>query len=342
MSELLAAVRCAQALRPVAASALSPFVVVGATAQPALVGWVHAESAFVSALTRASPLFELQQDGGTGLATTLVCSFPGSIATKEERSAAVAPALKALRQDGLVPGWRDELYPCSPLGSVADLHTLALVLLPAPEGALFDLERAAATRLGIAQFGVHANVFSRAPDGTPSVWVARRSPTKQTWPDHYDQCVAGGLAAGEDVALCAERECAEEASIDVHRDAVVPLRAVSFVSHARLDDSRATAHGLPGVWLEYNYIYDVEVDASYVPAAADGEVASFERVAVDELRHRLAVVAGDCDAQGTEFPLFTPAALLANVDFLCRHGCISPTSEGAGAYAELQSLLRFR
>ena len=303
-------------------------------------GWVHAESAFVSALTRVSPLFELQQ----GDAPVLVCSFPGSMATKEERSAAVAPALEALRQDGLVPGWRDELYPCTPLaeGSVADFHPrLALPLLPVPEGALFELERAVATRLGIAQFGVHVNVFSRAADGTPSVWVARRSPTKQTWPDHYDQCVAGGLAAGEDVALCAERECAEEASIDVDRDAVAPLRATSFVSYARLDDARATTHGLPGVWLDYNYIFDVEVDASFVPTAADGEVASFERVDADALRRRLAVAEGDRGAQGAELPHFTPAALLANVDFLCRHGCISP-SEGAGAYAEIQSLLRFR
>lgn len=215
------------------------------------------------------------------------------------------------------------------------------MLSPAPDAALFSLERAAAARLGLAQFGVHVNVFSRGADGSPSVWVARRSPTKQTWPDHYDQCVAGGLTSGEDVTLCAERECAEEASIDVKCDIVGPLRPTSLISYSCLNDARATPHNLPGVWLDYNYIYDVEVAPDFVPRAADGEVASFERVGVAELRCRLAVAEGERGADGAELPLFTPAAVLTNVDFLCRHGYITP-ADGLGEYAEMQSLLRFR
>lgn len=83
------------------------------------------------------------------------------------------------------------------------------------------------------------NIYS-GDDGAAEtrIWVARRSAAKQTWPDHLDQCVAGGLASGEDVARCAARECMEEASIDLERDTVVPaLRPVGVISYARLDDA---------------------------------------------------------------------------------------------------------
>ena len=59
------------------------------------------------------------------------------------------------------------------------------------------VERACATHLGVAQFGVHVNVLSGPPNQQPThMWIAKRAPDKPTWPGMWDNCVGGGLAAG--------------------------------------------------------------------------------------------------------------------------------------------------
>ena len=105
--------------------------------------------------------------------------------------------------------------------------------------------------------------------------------------------------------------------------------------------SATPLHELDGLWLDFNYMFDVEVRSDFVPTAADGEVASFEALSVDELRERLARGSAEGAAHSLEEPHFTPSAMLANVDFLCRHGFISPV-EGMAEYIELQSLLQMR
>ena len=157
------------------ASSLVPFIV-ECGLENHLAGWVHEESDFVAALVAASPLFTLERHHTKykrrGKPTAaLVCSFARD-ATMEDRCAAVAPVLAQLHSNGLVPGWRDELYPCAPLvdtftptpnkgGSHDDYRHAALHASPASSAALFSFERAAATRFGVAQFGVHVNVWSR-------------------------------------------------------------------------------------------------------------------------------------------------------------------------------------
>ena len=44
--------------------------------------------------------------------------------------------------------------------------------------------------LGTVQYGVHVNGYYTDDSGNISgMWVARRSPTKQTWPGKLDQIV---------------------------------------------------------------------------------------------------------------------------------------------------------
>lgn len=43
--------------------------------------------------------------------------------------------------------------------------------------------------LGTVQYGVHVNGYFTDQNGKLSMWVARRSPTKQTWPGKLDQIV---------------------------------------------------------------------------------------------------------------------------------------------------------
>ena len=44
--------------------------------------------------------------------------------------------------------------------------------------------------LGVTQYGVHVNGFYKSDDGGLHMWIAKRSPTKQTWPGKLDQLVS--------------------------------------------------------------------------------------------------------------------------------------------------------
>lgn len=107
---------------------------------------------------------------------TILCldPDPGSMA---ERTAAVAVTLGALRDQGHITGWRDELYPV-----VGARFSDAPALL---------VERAAAPMLGVKAYGVHMNGFVRKADGM-YLWVATRSDLKPTWPGKLDHIAAGG------------------------------------------------------------------------------------------------------------------------------------------------------
>ena len=82
---------------------------------------------------------------------------------------------------GLIAGWRNELYP-----AVQAFH----------DEPAFLIERAAAPYFGIKAYGVHINGYVTLPDGSKELWVARRSRSKPTWPGKLDHIVAGGQPHG--------------------------------------------------------------------------------------------------------------------------------------------------
>ena len=83
---------------------------------------------------------------------------------------------------GQVPelGWRNELYTVYPLNETPLKFSKKL----------FQIERALCKFLGVETYGVHVNCYSII-DGEIYIWVGRRSPTKSTFPNKIDQCVAG-------------------------------------------------------------------------------------------------------------------------------------------------------
>lgn len=107
--------------------------------------------------------------------------------TIESRTDAVMSVMKELKTQGIVTGWRDELYPVS-TGFYDEPKLL--------------VERAASSMLGILNYGVHINGLVKKQNlgednnWTEKMWVARRSPTKSTYPGMMDQIVAGGQPAG--------------------------------------------------------------------------------------------------------------------------------------------------
>ena len=143
----------------------------------------------------------------------------------ESRTAALASVMLALREKGVIKGWRDELFPVSRAFG---------------ETPLCLIERAAAVHMGVRAYGVHLKGFVSMRDGeeeegaegdegdegeqeggeerarrgagakgnergasssssgppvTTHLWVATRSASKPTWPGRLDHLVAGGQPA---------------------------------------------------------------------------------------------------------------------------------------------------
>jgi 8-oxo-dGTP pyrophosphatase MutT (NUDIX family) len=165
------------------------------------------------------------------------------------RTAQVERDLRSLERAGLVHGWRGERYP---------------VVNGWGEREAFQVERAAAPRLGTKAFGVHVNAWVRGREG-PLLWVAQRSQDRAHAPGKLDHLVAGGQPAGLTLAENLVKECAEEAGLP----ADLALRAVPAAPFGYLCT-------IPeGVRDDTLFVYDLEVPAAFEPRNVDGEVESF-------------------------------------------------------------------
>ncbi|WP_428416581.1 DUF4743 domain-containing protein [Methylibium sp.] len=228
----------------------------------------------LAALQAHAPWLEVQ-DGL--LSTTL---------RDEVLDAAFAVTHAALRECGLVTGWRDETYAIVPA-----YGTPALALI----------ERAAARFWGTLTFGAHANGYVAGPDGRPShLWIARRSPHKPTDPGKFDNLIGGGVPHGQTPFETLVREGWEEAGLaaDIVRRA----------TRGRVIDMQRTLPDCAGHGLqrEQLFVYDLALPAGLQPRNQDGEVASLQLLPVAEA---LALAAGEA---------MTVDAALATLDFALR------------------------
>lgn len=210
-----------------------------------------------------------------------------AIAIADARSAAMAEVLGDLRKAGRVPGWRDELYP---------------VTQSFGETPLLVMERAAAPLFGIVAYGVNLNGFV-GRGWEMKVWVARRSPTKSVDPNMLDLVVGGGQPLGLSPAENLLKECQEEAGIPAEiAVGALPVSIITLLIEAG-----------EGLRVGQQFNYDLELPDSFRPQNHDGEVAGFELIPVSELIHRL--------RSADEFMYDIALAL---IDFLIRHGFVSP------------------
>ena len=95
-----------------------------------------------------------------------------------DRTTAFAEVTEALRAQGGIKGWRDELLPVS-----ASFNC----------NIKLKIERAACPYFGIKAYGVHVNGFVRdkTSQEISNMWVATRAKDKSTWPGMLDNIVAG-------------------------------------------------------------------------------------------------------------------------------------------------------
>ncbi|CRG84360.1 putative protein YJR142W [Talaromyces islandicus] len=220
-------------------------------------------------------------------------------ATPEARTEIMSRLLAdAVRRDTfeVLKGWRHEMYP-----------------IYGPGGAyLLEMERSASPLFGIATYGVHMTGYVQDDEGV-KLWVARRSKTKQTYPGMLDNTAAGGMSTGEHPYACAIREAAEEASIpnDVFSERAKP---VGVITYFYVRDARAGGE-TDLLQPEIEYIYDIRLDPSHAIKPCDSEVEDFRLWTVDEVKQSLS---------GGEWK---PNCSMVIIDFLVRHGIITPDSE---------------
>ena len=133
-----------------------------------------------------------------------------------------------------------------------------------------------------------------------------------------DHLCAGQQPAGVSPMENVVKEAGEEAGVPP--ELAARARPVGTVSYRGLDEAGRLSHDLI-------FAYDMELPAGFVPTANGGEVESFELWSLDRVAQVVAAPA----------PLFKPNCNLVVIDFLVRHGFVTPELPG---YIELVSGLR--
>ncbi|PNY23817.1 Uncharacterized protein TCAP_06240 [Tolypocladium capitatum] len=186
--------------------------------------------------------------------------------------------------------------------------------------AFVQIERFAAPLFGIATRGAHLTCYVPTPQG-PRIWVARRSRSLFTYPGMLDSTVAGGVQAAHSPRDCILAEAAEEACL--------PPGLVAGGVRSAGAITLATRSARTGLFhAEVLYAYDLALPAHVVPRPGDGEVEAFTLMGCAEVRARMH--AGE----------FKPNVCAVMVDFLLRHGEVTPEAEAD--YVDVCARLRRR
>lgn len=200
-------------------------------------------------------------------------------------------------------GWRDERY------AVWSPEKKPYVLV----------ERSMAGPLGIITYGVHINGYFHTSDTNEiRFWVPRRSATKPTWPYMLDNMVAGGIGYPYGIYETVLKESMEEARLpkDIIETSISNAGAVSYLFYQGAKDETEKFNNQQSYIVgEVEYVYDLKLDEKIVPKPNDGEVDSFNLFSLQEVVTTL---------QNAEFK---PNSALVMVDFLIRHGFITPENE---------------
>nr|XP_023683979.1 uncharacterized protein YJR142W-like [Paramormyrops kingsleyae] len=248
------------------------------------VGWIP-PPAVASELSRFPEVFSPPQGDSIALRP--------SLSSYKKRSEAVHEVLRQLKEENAfacLRGWREEKYEVMPQFC---------------DGSLMCMERSATSLFGVKRYGVHVNGYVHDETGKICMWLARRSPTKQTYPGRLDNLAAGGLAAGNSVKQTLLKECEEEACIPACT--AKAARPVSSVSYTYEDHE--------GIFPESQFVFDLKLPSEFKPQIGDGEVEEFHLLPLHKVKDLL--VSDD----------FKPNSAMVVLDFLIRHSYVEPDSE---------------
>lgn len=203
------------------------------------------------------------------------------------RTRALAKVTESLIEQGVISHRHGEQYPVTASGR---------------ERAYATIDRTAAPYFGLRAYGQHMNGYVRSGEEI-MLWIARRSADRRNFPNKLDNMVAGGLPQELGLMENLLKECGEEASIPPEiANRAKPVGALTYC--------KETAVGLKPDTL---YCYDLELPEDFKPSNADGEVAEFQLMPLDEV----ARIVRETD----DFKL---NCNLVIIDFLIRHGNLGP------------------
>ncbi len=205
-----------------------------------------------------------------------------------QRDAALDRINRRLRAAGLIPGWRDELFP---------------LYDPATPRPLARMERAATRFWGTLTLGAHATGYVADAAGRPThLWIAQRAFDKATDPGKFDNLIGGGVPDGQTPWQALQREGWEEAGL---ADDLLRRATAGPVLELRRD----IPEGLQHEWL---YSYDLQLPRGHQPNNQDGEVAGFECLPLADALDR------------SRGHAMTVDAALVTIDFALRHALLPP------------------
>ena len=211
-----------------------------------------------------------------------------------QRTSAVNQVMRELHIAGVIDTWVGEAYP---------------VVQDYGGEAVMEVERAAASFLGIRGFGVHVNGLVDK-QGEILVWVGTRSRSKPFWPGKLDQIVAGGQPVGISRLDNVIKEAVEEAAIP--EDLAQQAKAVAQLHYQY--------QGWRGLENSTLFVYDLWLPEDFLPENNDGEVEGFQLMTLSEL------------AELTEHTdQFKDNCNLVNIDLLLRYGVITETHQDYAA-----------
>jgi 8-oxo-dGTP pyrophosphatase MutT (NUDIX family) len=240
-------------------------------------------------------VFGLTSADEDGTCLTLSGDIPANC---EARTEAVMSIMKQLATDGVVTGWRDELYPVTQ--GFYEPPTLLV-------------ERAAAPFLGCMEYGIHVNgIVGGSNKDEPKMWIARRSKTKSKWPGMLDHVVAGGQPSGLGLMENVIKECYEEAGIPeaVTRECVRAGGAISY-------ETFSSRQGVIG--RAVLFCYELYLPNDFEPKPVDGEVDEFFLWTMDQVKASLS----------PDFPdPIKPNCYPVIIDYLLRANHVSPETPG--------------
>lgn len=197
---------------------------------------------------------------------------------------------RATLEFGCLKGWRDECYEISSSYGTKPF---------------FQIERSAAPILGIRKYGIQINGYVNHSQQGLCLWFQKRAKTKPTYPGQIDNFVGGGLTEGRGVLETAIKEGEEEAGLEPHLcKNLLPTGTISY-----LHQSERGIHPLT------EFVFDLELPESWLPANTDGEVDEWILCPVTKVFD----VLFSKDLKLTSSPVI--------VDFLVRHGILNIENE---------------
>lgn len=216
-------------------------------------------------------------------------------------SAFLADICAQMAKDGIVQGWRDELYPIAP-----DYQHPPVALV----------ERAAIPIFGARGYGIHINGLVKK-NNEIYMWLGKRAANKPTSPNKLDQIAAGGLPHGISVFANMQKECAEEAGIPSNLSQNANAVGMGSYYHEVTNGIRA----------DMMFLYDLWLPQDFTPHNTDGEVAEFFCYPLQEIIAML--------RQDTHNIKYNSALVI--IDCAIRHNLITPDEPH---YQKLCHLLR--